>query len=245
MIQSLFGGIGKIRTEKELSVSYTVTSIKDLPVIIEHYDKYPLITQKRADYLLFKQAFELIKLKEHLTLEGLNKLVAIKASINKGLSPQLKAAFPNITPVQRLEVVDQVIKDPNWLAGFTDAEGCFFVGISKKKFTKTGYSVQLRFIISQHSKDTILINSLTNFFKCGKIMIMDNKSMVEFRVCLFKDIIEKVIPFFDKYSLYGAKILDSVDFCKIASMMKSKTHLTVSGLEEIRRIKSNMNRGRI
>jgi hypothetical protein len=164
MIQSLFGGIGKIRTEKELSVSYTVTSIKDLPVIIEHYDKYPLITQKRADYLLFKQAFELIKLKEHLTLEGLNKLVAIKASMNKGLSPQLKAAFPNITPVQRLEVVDQVIKDPNWLAGFVNAEGCFFVGISKKKFTKTGYSVELRFSISQHSKDTILINSLTNFF---------------------------------------------------------------------------------
>jgi hypothetical protein len=35
MIQSLFGGIGKIRTEKELFVSYTVTSIKDLSVIIE------------------------------------------------------------------------------------------------------------------------------------------------------------------------------------------------------------------
>jgi len=135
--------------------------------------------------------------------------------------------------------------DPNWLAGFVTAEGCFFVGISKNKFTKTGCSVELRFSISQHSKDTILINSLTNFFKCGKIMIMGKKSMVEFRVCSFKDIIEKVIPFFDQYSLYGAKSLDYVDFCKIASMMKSKTHLTVSGLEQIRKIKSNMNRGRI
>jgi hypothetical protein len=43
-----------------------------------------LITKKRADYLLFKQVLELIKTKEHLTQEGLEKLVAIKASINIG-----------------------------------------------------------------------------------------------------------------------------------------------------------------
>jgi len=72
----------------------------------------------------------------------------------------------------------------------------FFVGISKSKFSKTGYSVELRFSVSQHSKDHILINSLTNFFKCGIIMKMGNKSMVEFRVSSFKNIMETVIPFF-------------------------------------------------
>ena len=213
-------------------------------LVLAHFDKYPLLTQKGADYQLFKQAFDLISKKEHLIKEGFHKIIAIKASMNKGIPDVLKAAFPNITPVQRLEVVDQVIKDPKWLAGFVLAEGCFFVGIISKNKAKTGYSVELRFSISQHSKDTLL-RSLTNFFKCGKIRIMGNKSMVEFRVCSFKDIIEKVIPFFDQYSLYGAKSLDYEDFCKIASMMKSKTHLTVSGLEQIRKIKSNMNRGRI
>ncbi len=38
--------------------------------------------------------------------------------MNKGLSDELKAAFPNTEPVPRPIVVDQVIKDPQWLAGF-------------------------------------------------------------------------------------------------------------------------------
>jgi hypothetical protein len=38
--------------------------------IIDFFDKYPLITQKLADYLLFKQVFEMIKNKEHLTIKG-------------------------------------------------------------------------------------------------------------------------------------------------------------------------------
>jgi hypothetical protein len=35
----------------------------------------------------------LISHKEHLTPEGLRKLVAIKASMNQGLSDELKASF--------------------------------------------------------------------------------------------------------------------------------------------------------
>lgn len=36
----------------------------------------------------------LIQNKEHLTIEGVNKIVAIKASMNLGLSDELKVAFP-------------------------------------------------------------------------------------------------------------------------------------------------------
>jgi hypothetical protein len=35
--------------ERDGGVIYTVTKIKDIQVIIDHFDKYPLITQKRAD----------------------------------------------------------------------------------------------------------------------------------------------------------------------------------------------------
>ena len=83
MIKASFGGIGHISI-KSNSVQYQVTAQKDLQVIIQHFDKYPLISQKFADYMLFKQAFNLILNKSHLTPEGLKILVAIKASINKG-----------------------------------------------------------------------------------------------------------------------------------------------------------------
>ena len=56
---------------------YYVQSIKDLDVILNHFDKYPLITKKHADYLLFKMAIDLIKNKEHLNQEGLRKLIAL------------------------------------------------------------------------------------------------------------------------------------------------------------------------
>ena len=36
--------------------------------------------------------------KEHLTLEGLHRIVAIKAVHNRGLTDKLKAAFTDILP---------------------------------------------------------------------------------------------------------------------------------------------------
>jgi LAGLIDADG endonuclease len=108
--------MGSITKQGKDYVQFRVTSIKELEVIIKHFDNFPLITQKLADYQLFKQAYILILNKEHRTIEGLLKLVAIKASINNGLSNELRtkaASFSNTIPVSRPLVVDQEIKDPN------------------------------------------------------------------------------------------------------------------------------------
>lgn len=37
--------------------------------------------------------------KEHLTVEGLHKVLSIRASINNGLSERFKTSFPNVSPV--------------------------------------------------------------------------------------------------------------------------------------------------
>lgn len=86
-LQSFFG-VGTIRRYKSKSmVNYTVASQKELiEVIIPHFLKYPLLTQKRADFLLFKSIVELMITKDHLTLEGLKKILSLKAVMNKGLS---------------------------------------------------------------------------------------------------------------------------------------------------------------
>lgn len=49
------------------------------------------------------------------------------------------------------------------MVGFTDAEGCFSIRITKSSTIKTGYQVQLRYQITQHSIDKVFMNSLTNF----------------------------------------------------------------------------------
>jgi len=111
LIQSYFG-VGTIVKQGKNNVEYRVSRSQDLSKILDHFDKYPLITQKNGDFILFKQAIALINNKEHLTTEGFKKLVAIRASLNLGLSEKLKKAFPTIVPVPRPLVVDQVIKDP-------------------------------------------------------------------------------------------------------------------------------------
>ncbi|RMZ69700.1 laglidadg endonuclease [Pyrenophora seminiperda CCB06] len=86
-----------------------------LKKIIEHFDNYPFITQKYGDYLLFREAVILILRKEHLTLAGLEKFVAIKASMNLGLSKKLEQTFPNIIPKVRLLICTTEIPNPFWI----------------------------------------------------------------------------------------------------------------------------------
>ena len=50
--------------------------------------------------------------KEHLTIQGLHKIVTIKASMNLGLSADLKSAFPDIVPVVRPLVETKTIDNP-------------------------------------------------------------------------------------------------------------------------------------
>jgi LAGLIDADG endonuclease len=114
-IKTFFDNVGCITKLGEDSIIYKIRSLKELVVIINHFDEYTLITQKLADYLLFKKGLELIEHKKHLTTNGLQELINIKASINNGLSNELrtKAAFPDTIPTARPLIVDQSIKDPN------------------------------------------------------------------------------------------------------------------------------------
>jgi LAGLIDADG endonuclease len=92
----IYFGVGEISKHGKQTINYGIRSIKDLQLIINHFDKFTLKTKKLNDYKLFKLAFDIIKNKEHLTKEGFYNLLSIKSFMNKGLSPELKLAFPDI-----------------------------------------------------------------------------------------------------------------------------------------------------
>lgn len=236
-IQEFFGGVGVLRVKKDI-VQFRIFSIKDLNVLIEHFDQYPLITKKYGDFILFKEGLELIKNKEHLTIEGFNKIISIRASMNKGLPENLKVAFPNIigktTPLATLPEN----LNPNWVAGFTDAEGGFFVKAPKDR----SRNVVLGYQVTQHSRDALLIEKFITFFNCGRLEM--SKSAINFIVTRLSDLTGIIIPFYEKYSIIGSKLKDFEDWKKIAKLMTSKSHLTKEGLEEINKIKSGMNASR-
>lgn len=99
-----FFGRGHVMLHGDAAL-YQVVKLSDLAFIIEHFDNYPLKTQKYGDFILFKQAFHIVKIKEHLTKEGLSRLINIRATLNKGLPPRLSGGvFTNVIPVPRPEI---------------------------------------------------------------------------------------------------------------------------------------------
>jgi hypothetical protein len=109
----LYFNVGKVSLKKNktnTTVIYTVQSIKDLcNVIIPHFDKYSLLTKKKADFILFKQIINLMVQGKHLTCEGFREIISLKASMNNGLNENLKQEFPDIIHIPRLEVVSSLI----------------------------------------------------------------------------------------------------------------------------------------
>ncbi|CAF3531479.1 unnamed protein product [Fusarium graminearum] len=216
----LFFGVGKVTKLGAESVQYRVSGLDDLNTIIYHFDNYPLLTRKHSDYIFFKEVINLMKQGKHLTLEGLNRIVSIKSTLNNGeLSDSLNLAFPNLKPALRSEVP----------TGFTDAEGCFFIALKKSPASKL---------------DKELLESLIQTLNCGRYIVKPDCG--EFIVEKFTDVRDKIIPIFEKFKLRhgGAKSLNYEDFKKAALLIGNKAHLTREGLDEIKKIKGRMNKQR-
>ena len=71
------------------------------------------MTQKKADFQLLRAAVELIKNKEHLRTGGLNNILSIRTTMNKGLSKELEESFPLVRSKDRPLIVTIEIPDPN------------------------------------------------------------------------------------------------------------------------------------
>jgi hypothetical protein len=238
-----FFGLGVITIKKTGgSAIYSIQSYKELiSVLIPHFDKYPLITQKKADYLLFKSVLDIMSRGDHLTEEGLKMIISIKASMNNGLSNNLKTVFPCITPVKRPVVQNSTtVLDPYWLAGFVEAEGCFICLIKKQSTHKSGNQILLNFILTQHSRDLDLMLKIKEYLGFGIISTPSGKSLVRLDVTKKTDI-DTLIAFFKNYTFFGSKKLDFNDFSLIQEIIKAKLHTTEKGLDRINLIKSRMN----
>jgi hypothetical protein len=73
---------------------------------------YPLLSQKAADLILFKNVIYLINKGAHQYIEGLKQIVNIKAAMNLGIYDDLNSDFSKLTPVERPLILTENIPDP-------------------------------------------------------------------------------------------------------------------------------------
>lgn len=182
---------------------------------------------------------ELIRHKEHLTLEGLNEIVSYKAAMNLGLPNSLKEIFKDVIPKDRPAVNYTNNLAYGWIAGFTSAEGSFMIRILNSPEHKFNKKVQLEFNITQHARDEKLMKIIAEYFDTGSISL--NRNTFMYRVVSYSELTKKIFPFFNNYPVQGIKSFDYIDFLKAVYIIKEKRHLTKEGLEEIQQIKNGMN----
>ena len=131
---------------------------------------------------------------------------------------------------------------PQWVVGFVDGEGCFFVGINRQPTMKVGWQVLPEFRVVQHKRDVALLEQLQAFFGCGQITVNHGDRM-ELRIRGIKELSGRVVPFFEANPLRTVKRSSFDCFAEVISLMQRGDHLTHTGLTRIRELAGQMNRG--
>jgi hypothetical protein len=94
------------------------------------------------------------------------------------------------------------------------------------------------------------LEAMQVYFGCGKIYEnrrIDNHRESLYRYCVRSsvDLREKIIPFFDTYSLITSKLQDYLVFKDVLKLVRQGDHLTIEGLTEVRKRAATMNRKKL
>ena len=144
---------------------------------------------------------------------------------------------------QRLHVKSHPGKlEAQWVVGFVDGEGCFFVGINQHSEITSGFQVLPEFTVVQHRRDIQLLHALKEFFGCG-VVRTNHAERMAYRVRSLDHLNERIVPFFELHPLKSRKRVDFIKFRKILQLMTMGEHLTKQGIEKIREIAFTMNTG--
>ena len=135
--------------------------------------------------------------------------------------------------------------DAQWIAGFTDGEGCFHIEFNKNETMTTGYAILPTFVVSQHARSEAVLYALKDYFKTGVVRQESKQnskqSMRQYRVRNVRDLQTIIVPFFEKHSLKTTKKIDFLKFRYILCCIERKEHLTIEGVQKIYKIASTMN----
>ena len=83
---------GTIRPDRsDRTLKYEIRSISELVgKVIPHFEKYPLLSGKKRDFKIFSNICKRLLSKQHLTVEGFNKIVHEALALN----PSARKKFP-------------------------------------------------------------------------------------------------------------------------------------------------------
>ena len=148
---------------------------------------------------------------------------------------------------------ERLIEFRGWVTGFVDGEGCFSIGFVRQARRagragyRTGYQVTHEFVVTQGERSLPCLNELREFFGVGQVIInnrYDNhrEHLHRYVVRRRADLLETVIPFFQRHPLRSSKQDDFEKFARCVELVAGGSHKSAAGLIEIAEIAQTMNR---
>ena len=131
----------------------------------------------------------------------------------------------------------------DYLIGFVEGEGMFYIGIVPSKETKTGWQVIYFFKVSQNPIGKVVLEAFRKRLNCGYLK-QNSKTDLSDRSLAFvvRDLVsirDKVVPFFENKLVIKEDAFEK--FKKVIQIVDSKKHLTKEGMTEILSIAYSMN----
>ena len=126
-----------------------------------------------------------------------------------------------------------------YLAGFADGEGSFNVSLRPRKDYRNKWKVSLSFNVSQ--KEKVILALFKRHLGCGTLR-QRKDGVWYFEVTNINSLSEKVVPFFEKYRFLSQRKKKAFSkFKKILELVKEGKHLTKEEIEEIVKLREEIN----
>jgi hypothetical protein len=121
-----------------------------------------------------------------------------------------------------------------FLAGLIEGEGSLCVSIKEHKPSRFGYLIDPEFFIYQHKIRRGLLELAGSVFDTGRITPKHgNEDVLVYSIVSRRLIVQRVLPFYERYMAFSCKKRDFQLFREIVMSMESKRHLDRHGLVEI------------
>lgn len=131
----------------------------------------------------------------------------------------------------------------DWVCGFVDGEGTFWISIEPQPKMKLGQQARIGFKITQGVKNLQILYSVKEMFGVGTVKSQRaDGSVWEYRVSNFDTMCTKIIPFFERHPLHTYKKFDFLRVRSASLLIKRGLHLTPAGLEKIVKMREKMNK---
>ena len=132
-----------------------------------------------------------------------------------------------------------------YIVGLVDGEGSFHVAIYKDPRMKTGLKIIPEFHVSQNAASKVVLEELQKYFGCWYLKLNHkNRQSDQTMVYVVRnraELLEKIIPFFEKFPLRTTKVNDFNQFARVVEMMEAGKHRETKGIKAIIKCAYDMN----